>query len=245
MSGIRYPNITGTSEAAQLQQVRSYLHQLVDQLNMTIGEIETGAASATVSVAGIAGSPPPDRQAENTFNAIKALIIKSADIINAYSDEISRRLVGVYVAKSDFGEYVEETSQDIEANSKNISQLFTNVQTIISDIDGIRNQTIEANAYINSGLLYTDENGVPVYGLEIGQRNEIDGVETFNKFARFTAEKLSFYDQNDNEVAYISDRKLHITHAEITGTFRLGGFKDAVQSDGSVVTKWVSIGGEE
>ena len=97
---------------------------------------------------------------------------------------------------------------------------------------------IEVNAHIKSGLLYYDEAGAPVYGLEIGQRTEIDGVETFNKYARFTSEKLSFYDSNDNEVAYISDKKLYITHVEVTGSFTLGGFVDTVLPDRSVVTRW-------
>ena len=35
----RYPSITGASEKEQLAQMRSYLHQLVDQLNyaFTVG----------------------------------------------------------------------------------------------------------------------------------------------------------------------------------------------------------------
>ena len=86
---------------------------------------------------------------------------------------------------------------------------------------------------------YYDDSGVPVYGLEIGQRTEKDGEEIFNKFARFTAEKLSFYDQNDNEVAYISDRKLYITHIEVIGSYSQGGFVDTTLADGSIVTRWV------
>ena len=87
--------------------------------------------------------------------------------------------------------------------------------------------------------LAASDDGAPVYGLEIGQRTEIDGVETFNKYARFTSEKLSFYDSNDNEVAYISDKKLYITHVEITGSLSLGGFVQNVLVDLSVVEKWV------
>ena len=70
----------------------------------------------------------------------------------------------------------------------------------------------------------------------------MDGEETFNKYARFTSEKLSFYDSNDNEVAYISDKKLYITHVEIIGSFSLGGFVDKVRADRSVVSKWVEGG---
>ena len=243
MMDIRYPNITGGSEAAQLAQVKSYLHQLVDQLNMTLVDMESvAAASAAAAVQKAANPAVTEQQAHSTFNAIKALIIKSADIVNAYYEEINTRLEGVYVAESEFGDYAQKTTQDIVANAQQIQQLFTNVQAVISRVDGIASQTIEANAYINSGLLYTDENGVPVYGLEIGQRNEVDGEEVFNQFARFTADRLSFYDQNGDEAAYISDRKLYINHVQVTGTCVLGGFEDTVQSDGSVVTKWIGGG---
>jgi hypothetical protein len=241
LNDIRYPNINGPTEAAQLQQVRSYLHQLVDQLNMTLQDMGGGGYSAYVAPTATRSNAVADKQAQNTFNAIKSLIIKSADIVNAYYQEINHRLEGVYVAESDFGDFTEQTTHDIKATSDRTEELFSSLQTVISRVDGIASQTIEANAYINSGLLYTDENGVPVFGLEIGQTNKVDGADVFDKFARFTADKLSFYDQNDNEVAYISDRKLYITHVEVTGTFVHGKFKDVVQLDGTVVTKWVGV----
>jgi hypothetical protein len=129
------------------------------------------------------------------------------------------------------------------ANSNGIEQLFQNIQTIITNIDTLEQSVIETNAHINSGLLYYDDAGVPVYGLEIGQRNEIDGEEVFNKYARFTSDKLAFYDQNGNEVAYISDRKLYITHVQITGSLLQGGFKKLSLANGGTVTKWVGTGG--
>ena len=240
MSDIRYPNITGGTEAAQLLQVKSYLHQLVDQLNMTLQDMGSGGGAYTPTRTTADSKAITDKEAQSTFNAIKALIIKSADIVNAYSQEISYQLKGVYVAESDFGDYAEQTTHDIKVTSDRTEEIFKSLQTVISRVDGIAGQTVEANAYINSGELYTDDNGVPVFGLEIGQTNEIDGVETFNKFARFTADRLSFYDQNDNEVAYISDNTLHITRAEVT-VLAMGGFEDTVQADGSIVTKWVGV----
>lgn len=35
---IRYPNITGRTPEEQLVQLKSYLHQLVDQLNYLLSE---------------------------------------------------------------------------------------------------------------------------------------------------------------------------------------------------------------
>ncbi len=236
----RLPNITAKDEAGQLIQMKSYLHQLVEQLNYAMKTVEGGSSGYVAyqsKAASAVGSE--DAKAQATFNDIKSLIIKSADIVNAYYDTINARLKGLYVAESDFGIFAEQTNLALESNSTAIAQHYENIQQILSDIEGFENSLIEVNAHIHSGLLYYGDDGAPVYGLEIGQRTEINGEETFNKYARFTSDKLSFYDSNDNEVAYISDKKLYITHVEITGSFSLGGFVDKVLPDLSVVTKWV------
>ena len=246
---IRLPQITGQTEREQLIQIKSYLYQLAPQLQWALEDINKRQETFTSSVPqrSIAqsslGSGTSNSNPQATFDSIKALIIKSADIVNAYYETINARLKGIYVAESDFGTYTEVTDAKIEGNSEAIAQHYENIQQILSDIEGFENSLIEVNAHIKTGLLYYDESGVPVYGLEIGQRTAMDGVETFNKYARFTSEKLSFYDSNDNEVAYISDKKLYITHVEVTGSFSLGGFVQKVRADKSVVEKWVE-GGE-
>lgn len=238
---IRLPNINAPTEAGQLIQIKSYLYQLVEQLKWAMENIEQGgtatapSTSTTVSTATINSA-----NATNTFNAIKSLIIKSADIVDAYYTEINQRLEGIYVAQSEFGTYSEMTSQEIEKNSTDITQIFTNTQQINSMLEEISNTLINVNAYIKSGLLENDESGIPIYGLEIGQRNSINGEEVFNKYARFSSNKLSFFDQNDTEVAYISDFRLHITDAEIEGTLTLGGYK--IDTSNGLVFRW--IGGE-
>lgn len=238
-TNIRLPNITAKTEAGKLAQMQGYMYQLVEQLNMALQTVSQGANSTPVNEKAAGGSAAAkEAEAQATFNSIKSLIIKSADIVNAYYDKINARLEGLYVAASDFGIYAEQTSQDIKATSTAIEQFYTDLQQIVTDIENVEHTLIEVNAHIKSGLLYYDDAGAPVYGLEIGQRTEIDGVETFNKYARFTSDKLAFYDQNDNEVAYISDQKLYITHVEITGSLKEGGFVDIILDDGSVVTKW-------
>ena len=42
---IRYPNITGRSEGEQILQVRSYLYQLVEQLNIALRSVEETTTS--------------------------------------------------------------------------------------------------------------------------------------------------------------------------------------------------------
>lgn len=241
---LRYPDFTIPGPIDPMIRLHNYLYQVVDELNITLTGLENQtteakqAASAAVISAGKAGQSSP----KASFNAIKSLIIKSADIVEAYYDVINKRLEGLYVAKSDFGKYTEETAAEIEANSTGVAQLYEHMQQIITDIENVESSLIEVNAHIKTGLLYYDDTGTPVYGLEIGQRTEIDGEEAFNKYARFTSDKLSFYDSNDNEVAYISDQKLYITHVEVTGSYRISGFVDTVMEDRSVVTKWVEGG---
>lgn len=242
---LRLPNITANTPEGQLSQMQSFLYQTVEQLNWVLNNMGTGGGPGyvvhqTQETAGAAAETGKDSTVK--FNELKALIIKSADIVNAYYEKINARLAGEYVAQSDFGTFTELTESQLEANSTAIEQFYTNLQQIITDIENVEHTLVEVNAHIKSGVLYYGEDGAPVYGLEIGQRTEIGGEEVFNKYARFTSEKLSFYDRNGIEVAYISDRKLYITHIEVTGSFSQGGFVDITLADGSVVTKW--IGGE-
>ena len=239
MINIRLPNITAQTEREQLMQVKSYLHQLVGELNWALSSIESGSNTEVATKKGTTKTVTKE-ELTTTFNELKSLIIKSAQTATAYAETAEERYNSLYVAQSDFGTYTEEASQTIAKNSTAIESIFENMQEILTDIDTLERSVI---ANIRSGVLDTDDNGVLVYGVEVGQITEVDGVKVFDKFARFTADRMSFFDQNDNEVAYFSDRKLYITHAQVTGTFKMGGFVDTVLSDGSIVTKWVGTGG--
>lgn len=246
---LRLPNIKG-NDREQLAQIRSYLYQLTEQLQWALNNVNTSSVNYVVQQvpSGVSSQNSQvapmdlgdeDFDAEVAFSALKPLIIKSADIVNAFYNEINTRLESLYVTESDFGTFKEETEQNITQSSTEIEQAFTDIQQILTDIENLNFTLAEVNAHIKSGLLYYDDNSIPVYGLEIGQKNTVDGEEVFNKFARFTADRLSFYDQNDTEVAYISDYRLYIRNVEITSSFKIGGFVDTVMSSGDVVTKWV------
>lgn len=234
---IKLPNISATTDRDRILQIHSYLYQLAEQLNWALNSIETSRTNVIQQTGKAKAVEVSDYDAQSNFNSVKSLIIKSADIVNTYYEEINKKLVGQYVAQSEFGTYIETTQQSIANNSQGVERLFNSIQEIITDIEGLENKLIEANAYIHSGRLYYDDNGAPVYGLEVGQVNHIDGVEVFNKYARFTSDRLSFYDKNDTEVAYISDYKLYITNVHISGTLTLGRFV-CDTSDGLVI-KWV------
>jgi hypothetical protein len=279
---IRLPQITGQTEREQLIQIKSYLYQLVPQLQWALEDINKRQEAFTSSdpqrgiAQSLVGSGTSNASPQDTFASIKALIIKSADIVNAYYEEISKRLEGEYEAISTFGSFKQRTEAIIKESSEKIELSFNNIQQINTDfngrfgtidgdldalgkdITGAKDQfnesleTIQENigeigsyvkdvkATIKPGLLYYDDKGTPIYGIEIGQIVEKDGVEVFNKCARFTSDRLSFFDKKDVEVAYICDYMLHITDAEITGKLKLGGY--LVDTSSGIAFKWSGRG---
>ena len=148
----RLPNITAKDEAGQLRQMQSYMFQLVEQLNYAMKTVDGSSTGyMTYQSKGGASGSAEDEKIKATFNAIKSLIIKSADIVNAYYDTINARLKGLYVAKSDYGTFAEQTNLALESTSTAISQQYDNIQLIISEIEGFENALIDVNAHIKSG----------------------------------------------------------------------------------------------
>jgi len=238
----RLPNITGESDSQKLSQMQSYLYQLVEQLNYSLATINGETKSenlvkANTNNSGVSQLTQSEIDYEN-FNSIKALIIKSSEIVEAYYDEIKRQLDGVYVAESEFGTYKEQTSATLLENSTSITQLYTNAQNVNSDLLGIKERTSETESWIKTGLLEEDESGNTIYGMEVGQVTYVNGEETFNKFARFTGSGIYFYlPAATKPVAWMSGQKLYISSAEITGSLTVGGY--SFQVSNGLIFKWV------
>jgi hypothetical protein len=256
MIEIRLPNINAQTSAEQLMQVKSYLYQLAEQLNVALKDVESGTASGGYSASSQvasrgSGNGPSVSSPQKTFNDIKGLIIKSADIVNAFYDEINARLEGLYVAESDFGTFVEQSALDIKANADNITTLFENERTIASDLDNINNalninngevKIISTEAWVKVGALESEDSGHYLYGMEIGQTNEEDGVPIETKFARYTSKGVFLYDGggSDTPVASITQGKLVITNAEISGYLILGAYK--IDTSNGLAFKYVGRG---
>ena len=240
MIDIRFPNITAPTEAGKLQQMQSFMHQLVEQLNWALNNIDSGGGTPAATTSTVKPTAQEKDDPISQFNSIKGLIIKSADIVNAYYEKIDSllKLSGEYVAQSDFGTFQEDTENLVSATDKQLRQDLVDKQTIYDENGNIRAELL-VNGHIYSGIIEYAMDGEAIVGIEIGQTTNRNGTESFTKFARFTADRLSFYDINNKEVAYISDYKLYITHVEIKGSLKEGGYEDTVTADGGIVTKWV------
>lgn len=225
MIDIRLPNITGKTEAQQLSQIKSYLYQFAGQLQWALSAVEAGGnPSYLMQKAGPSGATK-DNSATTNFAELKSLIINSADIVEAYYERIDAllKLSGEYTAYSEFGVFREDTLNQLSANNAKIEQNVTSLQQIFDTEGNIRAELL-VNGHIYSGIIEYAKDGEAIVGIEIGQTTVEDGVETFNKFARFTADRLAFYDATyqDEPVAYISNYMLVITNAWIKGNLELG-----------------------
>lgn len=232
---LRLPFITAKDPQGKMEQMQSYMYQLVEQLNYALQTVDAETTRVIEEAKSSASGTDSQQEAIDTFISIKELIIKSADIIKAYEEAMEVDFSGMYVAQSDYGTFTEETSQAISANSSSITQLLQNISTIETTIAGIQERVI--NAYLRSGEL---DDGV--YGVEVGQTTTVSGTEVFNKFARFTAGGIYLYNAGQTDpVAWLSDKKLYITDAQITSSLVVGGFR--LESSTGLAFRWVGYNG--
>ena len=251
MVDIRLPNINASTEAGQLQQIRVYLYQFAEQLNWALNTLETNQGGNSVVLQDAAGNKVSDTdgdKAQETFNSIKNLIIKSADIVEAYYDKIDKliELKGKYVAQSDFGKYTEETSAKISMTSQYVEQKFKKTETIDGNPaeysfaeleDRIRAQ----EGAIRSGLVKTTLHPLGEdYGIEVCAINASNGNET-KRVATFTASGIELYAGTSSTVPVvtISKEKIKINGAEFTESVKMGKYR--IDLSNGMAFKWEGV----
>lgn len=203
---IRPPQLASGSQQEQLVQLQRYLVTLSQQLQFAFDALAESGAQQAFPAGPV---PAPEQEKRENLAQLKSLILKSAQVTQVLEERLEKRLEGRYVAVGPFGTYAQETSQAIEANSRELRQSFRNVQQLESAVAGLDSTVREMSASIRTG-----EIAPGVYGVEIGQQEGEGGVIRFRRYARLTAEKLSFYDNNEMEVAYVSNRRLYVTSAD-------------------------------
>lgn len=95
---IRYPNITALSEREQLVQVKSYLHQLVEQLNNELPNIGTGGNSTQTNSTQTASTNTYAVQgSELSYYDLRTLIIQELQEVERLFDEFSQKMLTEYI----------------------------------------------------------------------------------------------------------------------------------------------------
>ena len=215
---LAYPSIAGKTTQEQLESMRRYLCSVTEQLNLADWSAKATLTEISQAIDADSLSEAEKKTTLSGYGALKALIIKTADFAAANSETWSTKLSGSYVAISDFGKYLEKTQLTIEGNSVGIKQLYDYTA-------GVNNAfSVNSQQYIKTGLLYYKD-AVPVYGVGVGniETTVTDGGErvidqTKNELVTVTPDRVSFW-QDGQEVAYLSDKKLHFP----SGTLEAAG----------------------
>lgn len=249
----------------QISDIYTYLFKLANQLNLRFEETTPAAIFAEVNKAlehADSGKEANQAIADN-YQQLKALVIKTADYTAGYGDVNTEQFSGYFVAKSEFGEYKEQTNAVITQTSTDLTQMYEYAASLgilgngESDVDITEIETW-SQAYIKSGLLYYD-GASPKYGVAVGNVNElvtIDGHEVINRqnlLSTFTADEFAFW-QSGNKVAYIQSGAMYFPSAHISGgSIEIGGSESGgqhvqgkfyVDNEGNLTASSATISGQ-
>lgn len=218
----------------QVDQVTRYLFQLQRDLNAALESVDSEAVKAEVqkSAKGVISS-----ETANAAKRLKALIVKTAHTIQEEMDTWTQELKGTYLALSDFGTYQEEVSQEITATATEVVNSFgytstlegykARIEGLEADKERLTSYKVVTEQYTKTGLLYYDEDDVPVYGYAVGEvltRVTVNGEETVRRedlLATFSAGRLNFW-QGGQIIAYYANNKLYVLRGEFIESVQIG-----------------------
>ena len=247
------PRFTGEPEA-QLGQMHTWLYQMVEQLNVAMSVVqaqENAAAQLDQGGGGEDSNVLTTEDLNQQRDQLKSLIIKTASVVRVEMQREIKRLESSYLALSDFGEYREEISREIEETASGTVENYAasiGLESYIKDSADLKEWQAETNGYIRKGFIYRNEADVPVLGIAIGQNITTkavteDGMEQLEvsnqNMGFFTSEGLEFY-VNGERVAFFRNDGLEINNATITGRLRIGNWE--ISHTNGLEIKW--IGGE-
>ena len=247
MSVVHMPAAPSGTLEQQVRQQYAYLFQLAQTLNRAMEQAEGQLPAQGAQTAGKQEAQERRRQAAE----LKSLLVKTADAVHRELDRLQATLTGNYVAQSDFGTYLEKTSQEIEADPTGLSRYFKFASDIQADVEQVGTDfstyKTDVEGYIRQGIVGYDGT-VPILGIAIGQNLQTarTGVETeqgvFDEIDKrsnmsvWTTEKLSFY-IGGQEAAYFSNGRL--TVAQIATDRITGSGKWDVNFTNGVKFKWM------
>lgn len=222
------PNInTGGTVEEQLSEIRSYIYKNNEQMNATLANLTTekfweNTASAISSAENKSETP----QLLSQYAKVRDLIIKTATEVSKTDEHYNMLLSGGYLAKSQFGEYLLNTSVEVDGKSTGFTEVYHYGAQINSLGNSFSEYRLDESMYIKRGLL-DDSGGDPIYGIELGILNKkvvVDGeTHQFDTAyrTRITPDKWSFIYNGlageNKEVAYIQADKIYFPNADITG----------------------------
>ena len=146
-------------------------------------------------------------------NASKQIIDSQEDILDKINED--------YATKTDLNLMQETFNSSFEQTAESIDMVFSQSKAGIEEVDGRLNQYQQQ---VSQYIRFDAE------GMELGEAGS-------NFTTRLDNERLSFKD-GETEVAYISNKKMMITDANINVSLGIGGFRFIPRPNGNMSLIW-------
>lgn len=164
------PQLQGSPEQ-QLISMRDYLVRLAQSLEKVGG-------SEVVIEAKKAATKAANRNQEKTIediraraNALKALIIKTADEITEYTDSKVETFESLYVAKSDYGNYYNQIETMVEQTARDTVETYHYTEAI----EDLNLYLTDLNGQIRRGVIEDPETHEVHLGIAISEQLSFTG----------------------------------------------------------------------
>lgn len=140
--------------------------------------------------------------------------------ISTEADSIRQEVQATYALASDMTQVTQWVGTLSEQTESNYTWAVTRINQLQQDLTDAHEATEDELAIFRTYMSFDEQ------GLVIGK--------TGNPFTfRVVNDRLAFY-MNDSEVAYLSNNKLYVTHAEILSRLIIGKFAFEPQSNGNL-----------
>lgn len=222
------PQAQGTPEQ-QLMALRDYLVRLARDLDragntdMVITDI-VGKATKAVEKETV-------KVIQDQSQTLKALIVKNANEITAYADEINTDLHSHYVAISDYGNYYEQIDTKVQQTARGTIESYHYTEAI----DALDNYMTDLNGQIRRGLIEDPDTHEVHLGIAIseslsftGQTQEVGGVTYYEltpgqTLGLYTSTGWQFWINGVKRGWFSSqDSMLHVSNIIVESKLRAG-----------------------
>ena len=124
---LRYPNITALSEKEQLTQIKSYLHQLVEQLNYAL--LTIGGTASTGGYEAQGGSI--------SYYELQSMIVRATNEMKTEYEKLYERLETDYVGKEAFDAIVADLETGFTDFQTQTNEAIQKLQTDLQALDAL------------------------------------------------------------------------------------------------------------
>ena len=234
------PQLQGSPEQ-QLIAMRDYLVRLAQSLEQVGGSDVALSAAKAASSAARAAQEQTAQQVRSTANSLKALIIKTADEITAYTDTRAESFESLYVAKSDYGEYYNQIETQVAQTARDTVETYhyaeaiRDVNTYLTDLNGqIRRGVIEdpETHEVHLGIAISEQ-------LSFTGQTQTEGGLTYYELAPgqtlglYTSTGWQFWINGVRRGWFSSeDSMLHVSNIVVENRLQLGSDWEIVSAGG-------------